>query len=74
MNCVMRSLFTIDPTSCGRYSSDDSREDDRDDTGLVDLQRDVGLLAAVLAPADLAFGVLHRDAALALFDVDHTRR
>ena len=45
-------------------------EDDRDDAGLVDLERDVGRLAAVHAPADDALGELHRDATLALLDGD----
>jgi hypothetical protein len=48
------------------------REDDRDDAGLVDLQRDVGGLAPVGATAHLAAGVLHRDAALAHLD-EHDR-
>ena len=43
-------------------------EDDRDDARLVDLQRDVGALAAVHAAADDPLGELHRDAALALLD------
>src|SRR3954463_10482829 len=49
------------------------REDDRDDTGLVDLQRDVGRCAAVHPPADHPFRVLHRDAALTLFHEDDRR-
>ena len=38
------------------------------DAGLVDLQRDVGVLAAVHPAADHAFGELHGDAALAELD------
>src|SRR3954451_7884172 len=49
------------------------REDDRDDAGLVDLQRDVGRRSAVHPPADHPFRVLHRDAALTLFHEDDRR-
>src|SRR6478752_1870995 len=45
-------------------------EDDRDDTGHVDLQRDVGGGAAVDAATHHPLGVLHRDASLALLDED----
>ena len=45
-------------------------EDDRDNAGLVDLERDVGGLAAVHASPDDALGELHRDAALTLLDGD----
>ena len=45
-------------------------EDDRDHARLVDLQRDVGALAAVHAPAHHPFGELHGDAALALLHED----
>ena len=45
-------------------------EDDRDDAGLVDLERDVGRVAAEHLAADHAAGVLHRDAALRLLDED----
>ena len=43
-------------------------EDDGHDAGHVDLDRDVGVVAAVRAPADHALGVLHRDAPLRLLD------
>ena len=43
-------------------------EDDGDDAGLVDLERDVGALAAVLLAAHDAFGELDGDASLALLD------
>ncbi len=45
-------------------------EDDRDDPGLVHLQRDVAALAPVLAPAHHPLGELDGDAALALLDED----
>ena len=45
-------------------------EDDGDDARLVDLQRDVGALAAVLLAADHPFGELNGDPSLALFDED----
>src|SRR5206468_4304676 len=44
------------------------REDHRDNTGLVDLERQIRRRAAVHAPADHALGVLHGNAALALLD------
>ena len=43
-------------------------EDDRHDAALVDLQRDVGVLAAVHPPPDHSFGELHRDAPLGELD------
>ena len=43
-------------------------EDDRDHAALVHLERDVGALAAVHAPAHHPLGELHRDAPLALLD------
>src|SRR3954447_25002165 len=46
------------------------REDDRDDTGLVALQGDVGLRPAVHPPADHPFRVLDRDPPLTLFHED----
>ena len=46
-------------------------EDDRDDAGLVDLEGDVGRLAAVHPPPHHPLGVLHRDPALGLLDEDH---
>ena len=48
-------------------------EDDRDDAGLVDLQRDVGRAAAEHLAADHPAGVLHRDPALRLLDEDDRR-
>src|SRR6476469_383054 len=45
-------------------------EDDGDDTGHVDLERDVGRRAAVHPPADHPLGVLHGDAALGLLNED----
>ena len=46
-------------------------ENDRDNAGLVDLQRQIGRASAVHPPAHHALGVLHRDAALALLDEHH---
>src|SRR5664279_5485330 len=43
-------------------------EDNRNDARLVHLQRQVGGRPAILSAADHPFGVLHRDAALRLFD------
>ena len=48
-------------------------EDDRDDAGLVDLERDVGGAAAEHLAADHPAGVLHRDPALRLLDEDDGR-
>ena len=48
-------------------------EDDGHDAGHVDLDRDVGVRAAVGAAPDHALGVLHRDAALRLLDEHHER-
>ena len=47
-------------------------EDHRDHTTLINLERQVGGGAAVLAPAHHALGVLYGNAALALFHKDHT--
>ncbi|MPM25860.1 hypothetical protein SDC9_72360 [bioreactor metagenome] len=46
-------------------------EDDRDDAGLVDLDRDVRRGAAAQLAADHLLGVLHPDPPLALLDEDH---
>ena len=51
-----------------RQQQDRAGEDDRDDAGLVDLQRDVGVLAAVHPAADHTFGELHRYPPLAELD------
>ena len=51
-----------------RHINERGREDDRDNAGLVDLERQVGGGTTVLATADHALGVLHRNAALALLD------
>ncbi len=53
-----------------REVEDGAGEDDRDDAGLVDLERDVGALAAVHPPAHHPLGELDRDAPLALLDED----
>ncbi len=46
------------------------REDDRDDTSLVHLDRDIGRSTAIRAATDLTLGVLDRDTALRLLDED----
>ena len=48
------------------------REDDRDDAGLVHLQRQVRRRSAVHLASDHPLGVLHRDPALTLLDEDDT--
>src|SRR4051812_5285416 len=54
----------------GREVEQRGREDDRDDAGLVDLQRDVGRAATEHLSADHPAGVLDGYPALRLFDED----
>src|SRR5699024_141032 len=62
----------------GRQRQQRGGEDDRDHTGHVDLDRDVGGGPSVHPAPDHAFGVLHRHAALGLLDEhdqhDHDQR
>ena len=53
-----------------RQRQDRRREDDRDNAGHVDLEGDVRGRATVLTTTDHPLGVLHRDAALRLLNVD----
>ena len=57
-----------------RQGKDRGREDDGDNARHVDLQRDVRGGATVLATTNHALGVLDRDAALGLLDVDDSDR
>ena len=54
-----------------RQVQDRGREDHRDDTGLVDLDRDVGGAATDQLAADHPLGVLDRDPSLGLLHEHH---